>query len=56
VSDRAVQLREEIAALASSHVEGCECDVCLAAAGDEDALAAVEVGIAMGRYAEVDDA
>lgn len=47
MSERAAQMREEIAAMASQHDEDCECLLCLAAGGDEDALSAMEAQMAI---------
>jgi len=36
---RLMQIRESVASVALSHPETCDCDVCKAASGDEEAFA-----------------
>lgn len=52
MSHNAAELRESIAAVALTHDKGCECMICEASRGDEDALAAVEVQASLGRFDE----
>jgi hypothetical protein len=38
---RSMQWRESIASVSLSHDQGCDCEVCKAASGDEEAFARV---------------